>query len=103
MESWDSPPPSQSAVRIIDLLRLRDGKATTVWLRNGRSIAVMNIAWGQDAGDPEYHITSNISPTPTEPHSTDFFSTADVQRIVDPASSITLFEHSTTSVQVPNS
>ena len=96
MESLDSPPPSPSASRILELLRLRDGKPTNVWFRNGRSVVVMNIAWGQDAGDPEFHITTNISPTPSRQHSTDFFSTADVQRIVDPESSTTLFENTAT-------
>jgi len=37
-------------------------------------------------GDPEYHITTNISPGPGPkvPHVIDFFSTGDVANIVDP-------------------
>jgi hypothetical protein len=82
----ETPPPSPSAVQIIELLRLRDGKPTNVWLRDGRRVVVINIAWGQDMGDPEFHITTNISPAPSTPHTKDVFSTADVERIVDPQS-----------------
>jgi hypothetical protein len=89
----DTPPPSPSAARIVELLRQRDGEPTNVWLRNGQHFVVINIAWGQDLGDREFHITTNISPAPSNPHTTDFFSTADVERIGDPESGDTLFEY----------
>lgn len=41
------------------------GQATDVQLRDGRRFVVINIAWGQDMGDPEFHITTNISPAPS--------------------------------------
>ena len=64
---------------MIDLLTRRDGTLTQVELLDGRTLAVYNIAWGQDFEDPEYHVTSNISPAPTDPHSCDFFSSGDVK------------------------
>lgn len=87
-----TPPPSPSATRIVELLRFRDGQATDVQLRDGRRFVVINIAWGQDMGDPEFHITTNISPAPCLPHTVDFFSTGDVERVVDPTSGDKLFE-----------
>jgi hypothetical protein len=87
-----TPEPSASAARIIEVLRSRDGVLTVVMLKDGRTLSVFNIAWGQDFGDPEYHVTSNISPAPIVPHMIDVFSTGDVASIADPKSGLVEFE-----------
>ena len=74
------------------MLRARDGLPTRVTLRDGRVFNVHNIAWGQDMGDPEYHITTNISPAPHSTHVIDFFRTEDVASIGDPQSGTLYFE-----------
>ncbi|HEY9639585.1 MAG TPA: hypothetical protein V6C57_03835 [Coleofasciculaceae cyanobacterium] len=90
----NTPQPSADAARIIDVLKARDGTLTRVMLKDGCEFEVHNIAWGQDMGDPEYHVTTNISPRPAVPHAIDFFSTGDVTRISDPQSGDVYFEHS---------
>jgi hypothetical protein len=47
---------------VLATLRARDGQATTVVLKDGRSLEVLNIAWGYDEGEPFAHVTTNISP-----------------------------------------
>ncbi len=80
----DTPPPSPAAARIVQVLRERSGVRTFVTLHDGREFCVYNIVWGQDMGDPEYHVTTNISPDPKVPHVIDFFSTGDVASVTDP-------------------
>jgi hypothetical protein len=63
-------------------------------MKDGREFSVHNITWGQDMGDPEYHVTTNISPTPQVAHVIDFFSTEDVASIADPQSGEVYFERS---------
>jgi hypothetical protein len=90
----NTPRPSVAAARIIEVLQERDGVDTRVILSDGREFSVHNIAWGQDMGDPEYHVTTNISPVPSVPHVVDHFSTSDVSRITDPQSGRVYFESS---------
>jgi len=52
---------------------------------------VFNVAWGQDFEDPEYHITSNISPD-IDGASMDFFFTNHVVALVDPATGTILYD-----------
>jgi hypothetical protein len=80
----NTPQPSVVAARIIEVLRSLSGIHTKVTLKDGRELSVHNIAWGRDMADPEYHITTNISPTPQLPHVIDVFSTSDVASIADP-------------------
>jgi hypothetical protein len=88
----DTPQPSVAAAQIIEVLRARNGELTLVKLNDGREFSVHNIAWGQDMGDPEFHVTTNISPAPLVPHVIDFFSTQDVASIADPQSGRVYFE-----------
>ena len=88
----DTPRASVAAARIIEVLRARDGVLTLVKLNDGREVSVHNIAWGQDMGDPEFHVTTNISPAPHVPHAIDFFSTVDVVSIADAQSGSVYFE-----------
>jgi hypothetical protein len=90
----NTPIPSVAAARIIEVLRSRDGLRTSVTLADGRELNVHNIAWGQDMEDPEYHVTTNISPAPMEPHVIDIFSTLEVAIIADPQSGRVHFERS---------
>jgi len=66
--------------------------ATEVLTRSGKIFIVYNIAWGQDLGDPEYHITSNISPPASGDLPVDFFFTHEVTQLRAPESGATLFE-----------
>jgi hypothetical protein len=88
----ETPQPSAAAALIIEVLKSRDGLPTVVTLKDGRAPSVLNIAWGQDFGDPEYHVTSNISPAPAVTHAVDIFSTGDVASISDPTSRAVEFE-----------
>ena len=90
----NTPPPSVAAARIIEVLRERDGVETRVTLDDGRELNVRNIAWGQDMADPEYHVTTNISPAPVAPHVIDVFSTGEVASVADPKSGRVYFERS---------
>jgi len=90
----NTPPPSVTAARIIEVLRERDGLRTHVTLTDGRELDVHNIAWGQDMADSEYHVTTNISPAPLVPHVIDIFSTGEVASIADPQSGRVHFERS---------
>jgi hypothetical protein len=90
----NTPLPSVAAARIIEVLRERDGMPTRVILADGRELDVHNIAWGQDIADPEFHVTTNISPAPVVPHVIDIFSTGEVASIADPQSGRVHFERS---------
>jgi hypothetical protein len=90
----NTPLPSVAAARIIEVLRERNGIETLVTLDDGRELNVHNIAWGQDMADPEYHVTTNISPAPALPHVIDIFSTGEVASISDPQSGRVYFERS---------
>jgi hypothetical protein len=86
----ETPAPSVSAQRIVDVLRSRATLHSQVYLQDGRRLVVLNIAWGQDFGDSEYHITTNISPRVPE-FSVDVFFTHQVARIVDPVANEVLY------------
>jgi hypothetical protein len=93
----NTPLPNVAASRIIEVLRERDGVRTRVTLADGRELSVHNIAWGQDMADPEYHVTTNISPAPTVPHVIDICRTDEVVSIADPQSGRVYFERSPSS------
>jgi hypothetical protein len=88
----NTPPPSSTATHVVDVLKQRQGTLTQIELLDGRQLAVYNIAWGQDFGDPEYHITSNISPAPSVPPRIDIFSSGDVKQVSDPSSGQVFYE-----------
>ena len=89
----ETPQPSSRAAEIVRILRERDGVATEVRTRSGKMFIVFNIAWGQDFGDPEYHITSNISPPASSVElPVDFFFTHEVAELRAPEIGATLFE-----------
>jgi hypothetical protein len=79
----ETPLPSPTATNVVQVLRRRSQVATCVELQDGRELVVWNIAWGQDYEDPEFHVTTNISPS-VEGGSIDLFRTDEVRRIVDP-------------------
>jgi len=87
---------SPGAERVLAILRQRDGVETIVRLSNRLTYKVLNIAWGQDMNDPEFHITTNISP-PVPGSTTDFFTTDSVVEILDPGSGQVLFGRRLTS------
>jgi hypothetical protein len=88
----NTPPPSVDAARIVEVLSKRDGVRTRVTLNDGRELNVHNIAWGQDKADPEFHVTTNISPAPKVPHSIDIFGTEEVASIADPQTGRVYFD-----------
>jgi hypothetical protein len=63
------------------LLASRDGVATSVTLKSGRTLIVHNFAWGYDHA----HVTTNISPAVVGA-TTDFFFTNEIGSISDSAS-----------------
>lgn len=73
------------------ILKHRDAIPTTVELCDGRVLLVYNIAWGQDIGDAEYHVTTNISPS-LDGATIDLFWTHEVLRIFDPMSGQVLLQ-----------
>lgn len=75
---------------LLDLLRERDAVETVVVLRDGRRLAVHNIAWGYDAGDKWAHVTSNISPG-VEGASVDFFFNSEVASMIDPITNSVIY------------
>lgn len=75
---------------IVDALRSRDGIPTQVRLRDGRQLAVINIAWGYDDGELAAHVSTNISPS-VAGYAVDFFVTSDVVEVVDPGAGTTLY------------
>jgi hypothetical protein len=93
--AMDTPEPTASAQQVVEILQQRDTTPTYVHLTDGRCLLVLNIAWGQDFGDPEFHITSNISPSPACAHTVDLFWSSEVKRIVDPTSGVSLYVRST--------
>jgi hypothetical protein len=80
-------------LKIVQVLRERDGRWTRIELMGGGSYRAVNIAWGYDIGDEWAHVTTNISP-PRKGASISFFHTSDVLRLVDEESGSILFEAS---------
>lgn len=79
-------------MRALDILKKRNGKVSSVALADGRVVTIYNIAWGYDFDDPVAHITTNISPAPTDEPSSDFFFADQIVRIVDPDDGAVWFE-----------
>jgi hypothetical protein len=52
--------------RALDILRHRCGEWSRVFLTDGRSCMVHNVAWGYDLGDDVAHMTTNVSPPDQE-------------------------------------
>jgi len=71
------------ARNMLNLLQLRSGKRTIVVLANRGQVIVENIAWGRDFGDEYDHVTTNSSP-PKEGLDIDYFSTAEIEAILEP-------------------
>lgn len=77
-----------------DLIQLLDGRARTptlVHLDDGKVLDVINIAWGYDIGDAHAHVTTNVSPSPSDEMRVDVFSTQSVVQVVDPDASAVLW------------
>lgn len=74
------PDPDDAA--LIELLTSRDGRRTTVELKQRGAVQVWNIAWGYDFLDTYAHITANCSPY-VEGGTLDFFYSSDVERVLD--------------------
>jgi hypothetical protein len=89
----DKPNTNASHARALQILKRRGGEWSEVWLRNGRRVRVLNIAWGYDLGDPVAHVTTNISPSLAGADlPVDFFRTDEVVRIVDPEDGAVWFD-----------
>jgi hypothetical protein len=69
---------------IVQLLVKRDGIPTVVKLRDGRSLAVIDIAWGYDEGHEYAHVTTNVSPG-NNAMQVDLFFTSEVSAVLDPS------------------
>jgi hypothetical protein len=87
------PDTNASHDRALRILKQRNGKWSEVWLRDGRRVRVLNIAWGYDLGDPVAHVTTNISPLLAGADlPVDFFRTDEVERIMDPENGAVWFD-----------
>jgi hypothetical protein len=73
-------------------LNSRDSKWSKVRLSDGETYRVFNIAWGYDLGEEVAHITTNISPDPSEPHAIDFFHASEIVEITDDETGGVLFQ-----------
>ncbi len=77
--------------KILEILKRRDARWTDVHLRDGKVLAVFNIAWGRDLGDEYAHVTTNCSPMQGDEVPIDFFYTWEVVAIVDSESGRTVY------------
>ena len=84
--------PKPDTDRVLDALRYKDGEACDVTLENGDVVRVFNIAWGFDMDNPVAHITTNISPSPPDTHTVDYFEADEVVKIVHVETMAVLFE-----------
>ena len=55
------------------ILESRSGLLTEVRLVSGQTFVVHNVAAGRDMGVDFDHFTTNISPSPADSHTVDFF------------------------------
>ena len=94
-----SSPLSRDA-QLLRMLRERDSGETVVVLRDGRGLAVHNIAWGYDVGGEWAHVTSNISPS-VAGASADFFSTSEVASMIDPITNCFIYTTKFLRLAVP--
>lgn len=83
--------------RALDTLIHRRGQWSLVFLRDGRTSLVFDIAWGFDLGEEIAHITTNVSPGPRKepdpafPVIVEFFTADDILRIEDLDTGTALF------------
>jgi hypothetical protein len=87
---WSVVDVEPADVTLIEVLRERDGVPTTVLLRDGQRLRVLNIAWGYDDGEEWAHVTTNVSPS-SDSDDVDFFSTDTVVTVLDPADQAVLW------------
>jgi hypothetical protein len=73
------------------ILQSCEGRWVRALLSGNRTIRILNIAWGRDISASHDHITTNVSPSPPEPHTIDFFVTSEVLEIRDETTSEVLF------------
>jgi hypothetical protein len=59
--------------RVSEILEARCAELTVATLADGRRLIVHNVACGRDTAADFDHITTNISPAPSVPHTVDFF------------------------------
>ena len=78
--------------RVSEILQSRCGELTVGVLQDGRRLQIHNVAWGRDMGATCDHITTNISPAPSEACPVDFFHTSEVLRLEDSSGGV-LYEH----------
>ena len=78
--------------RVSEILQSRCDELTIGVLRDGRRLQIQNVAWGRDMGATCDHITTNISPVPSEGCPVDFFHTSEVLRLEDSSGGV-LYEH----------
>ncbi|MBJ6983032.1 hypothetical protein [Luteimonas sp. MC1572] len=76
---------------VSEALQGRCGSLTTATLAGGKSIEIHNIAWGRDMGELFDHITTNISPSPSVPHTVDVFTTDKVLVLIASESGAVLY------------
>jgi hypothetical protein len=68
---------------IAQLLEARCTEITIAVLADGRRLTVHNAVCGRDIGASCDHVTTNISPEPSVPHTVDFFRTDEVVQLED--------------------
>jgi hypothetical protein len=76
---------------IVKILEKRCGLPTTIYLKNGETLNVFDIAWGYDLGDDFAHITTNISP-PKEGVEVSFFYVNQVSKLIDAETGLLIYE-----------
>ncbi|MFH1498697.1 MAG: hypothetical protein ABII82_12830, partial [Verrucomicrobiota bacterium] len=79
--------------KVAEIIQASSGRWLTVQLTGDRAIRVLNAVQGRDMGAIYDHITTNIAPEPTEPHTIDFFITSEVLSIVDEANGANLYRN----------
>jgi hypothetical protein len=82
------------------ILQSRCGSLTVAELADGRLLEIHNVAWGRDMGDAVDHITTNVSPSPSVPHTLDFFFTNEVARLVASESGDVLYRREEHAPQI---
>ena len=81
----------QAAANALAILRKRDSLPTDVRLSDGRSVRVLNVAWGRDLGDEFDHVTTNVSPSLDSEDTIDIFYTSEIEALSDPESGTQIY------------
>ena len=68
---------------ISKILQGRCGTLTVAYLKDGSRLEIYNAAWGRDLGAICDHVTTNVSPFPSDTCPIDFFHTSEVLRLED--------------------